>query len=113
MMRRQIRFGPSLMNPLFAWQLFGLRVAETLVASSQVIAHRTRRNNTPAQIFEMGNEKMQAAMESSHAMARHWMSMSGREATTVMNAWPHMLAMSLAPFHSRARKNARRIRRIR
>jgi hypothetical protein len=101
------------MNPVFAWQMFGLRVAETLVASSHVIAHRTRRNNTPAQLFEMGNEKVQAAMESSHALARHWMAMSGREPMSVLNAWPHMLASSLAPFHSRARRNARRFGRTR
>ena len=101
------------MNPLFAWQMLCLRTAETMLASSQVIAHRTRRNNTPAQLFEMGNEKVQAAMESSHALARHWIAMSGREAITVWNAWPQMLSRGLAPYHSRARKNARSVRRIR
>jgi hypothetical protein len=98
------------MNPLFAWQMLGFRVAETLLASSHVISHRTQRQNTPAQLFEMGNEKVQAAMESSHALTRHWMSMAGRDPLDVWAAWPKMLASGLAPFHTRAKKNARRVR---
>ncbi len=100
----------SAFGPLFAWQMLGVRVAETLVASSHVISHRTQRRNSPAQMFEMGNEKVQAAMESSHALARQWMALSGRDPMAIWAAWPKVLASGLAPFHARVKKNARRAR---
>ena len=112
-MPRRKQYGPTVLNPLFAWQMLGFRVAETMVASSHVISHRTQRQNSPAQLFAMGNEKVQAAMEASHALTRHWMSMAGRDPLDVWAAWPKMLASGLAPFHSRVKKNARRVRTIR
>ncbi len=107
-MPRRIRYGSAVLNPLFAWQALGLRTAETMVASSRVISHRTQRQNTPAQILEMSSEKVHAAMESSHALTRHWMALSSRGPMAVWIAWPRMLAGGLAPYHARARKNARR-----
>lgn len=107
------RYNSTVLNPLFAWQMLGLRMAETLVASSHVISHRTGRNNTAAQLFEMGSEKVQAALESSHAVSRHWMALSGRDPLAVWSAWPQMLSSGFAPFHARATRNARRIRRPR
>lgn len=83
-------------------------MAETMVASSRVISHRTRRHNNNAELFEMGSEKLSAALESSHALARHWMRLSGRDPLAVWNAWPHLLSSGLAPFHARATRNARR-----
>lgn len=111
-MPRRIR-SANVLNPLLAWQALGLRMAETLFASTHVIAHRTARHNSPAQIFEMGNEKVQAAMESSHALARQWTAISGRDPMAVLTAWPDMLASGLAPFHARATRNARRAARRR
>jgi hypothetical protein len=64
---------------LLAWQRLSMRMAETMVASSRVISHRTRRQNSHAQLFEMASEKVSASMESSQALARHWMRMSGRD----------------------------------
>ena len=110
-MPRRIRYGPALLNPLFAWQKLGVRVAETMVASSHVISHRTRRQNNAAELFDMGAEKVEAALESSQALARHLMAMSGRDPMALWRAMPHMLTSSLAPFHARARRNARRFRR--
>ncbi|MGZ5583815.1 MAG: hypothetical protein ACXWF2_12000 [Usitatibacter sp.] len=112
-MTRRIRRSAAALNSLLAWQALGLRVAETMLASTQVIAHRTRRRNEPAQLFEMGNEKVQAAMESSHALARQWMSLSRRSPAALWTAWPNVLASGLAPFHARATKNARRATRAR
>lgn len=80
-----------------------------MAASAQVIGHRARRTNGPAQLFEMGNEKVQAAMESSRAMTRQWLAMQGD-----LGSWSRWIALAssgLAPFHARALKNARRARR--
>jgi hypothetical protein len=79
-----------------------------LAASAQVIHHRTRRSNNAAQLFEMGNEKVQAAIESSHAMTRHWLKMQGRPSPALWNDWAALLASGLTPFHARALRNARR-----
>ena len=98
-----------MLETLLAWQRLGLRMAETMVASSRVISHRTQRQNSHAQLFEMGSEKVSAALESSQALARQWMRLSGRDPLAVMYAWPDVLASGLKPFHSRVRRNARRI----
>jgi hypothetical protein len=85
-----------------------VQAAEMMAASARVIHHRTNRRNTPAQLFEMGNEKVQAAIESSHAMARHWLAMQGRAGTVPWSQWAGLLASGLTPFHARALRNARR-----
>jgi hypothetical protein len=91
-----------------------LRTAEMLVASAQVINHRSRRRNNAADLFEMGNEKVQAAMESGHAMTRHWLAMSpGSSVPALSKHWAALLTSGLMPFHSRARRNARRSKRRR
>ena len=112
-MIRRSRRGAAALNSLFAWQSLGLAMAETLLASSQVIAHRTNRSNGAAQLFEMGSEKVQAAFESSNALARQWTALSRRSPAYAWVAWPHLLASGLAPFHARATKNARRLARAR
>ena len=106
------RFGiTSRTNPFMAWQRLGFRTAETLLASTQVISHRTQRQNTPAQIFEMGSEKVAAALASSQALASHCIRLAGRDPFALWAAWPQMLASGLAPFHARATRNARALRR--
>ena len=97
-----------MIETFLAWQRLGLRVAETMVASSRVISHRTQRQNNHAELFEMGSEKVSAALESSQALARHWMRLSGRDPLAVWYAWPKMLASGLKPYHARATRNARR-----
>jgi hypothetical protein len=95
-------------NPLFAWTMLGLQATEMMAASAHVIHHRTRRKNSPAQLFEMGNEKMQAAIESSHAMARQWMRLQRNPGADFFHQWAAMLASGMKPYHSRALQNARR-----
>lgn len=112
-MRRRSRRGAATLDSLFAWQSLGLTIAETLLASSQVIAHRTSRSNNAAQLFEMGSEKVQAALQSSNALARQWAALSRRSPSAAWMAWPRLLASGLAPFHARATKNARRVSRQR
>ena len=63
----------SFPDPFLGWGALAFKTAEMMAASAVVIPHRTSRNNTPAQLFEMGSEKVQAALEASHAMSRHWM----------------------------------------
>jgi hypothetical protein len=101
------------MNPFLEWQSLGLRMAETMVASSHVISRRTGRHNSAAQLFEMGSEKVLAAMESSHAMSRHCLALAGRDPLAMWTAWPAMLASGLAPYHTRVTRNSRRFRRSR
>lgn len=78
-----------------------------VATSGHVIARRTRRNNSPAQLFRMGNEKAQAAIESSHAMTRAMMRMPGSDPLALWNAWAATLAGGLAPYRSRVMRNAR------
>jgi hypothetical protein len=98
-------------NPFMAWQRLGFRAAETLIASTHVISHRTQRQHTPAQIFEMGSEKVLAAMKSSQAVAGHCIRLAGRDPFAFWAAWPRVLASGLAPFHARAMRNARALSR--
>jgi hypothetical protein len=85
-----------------------LQATEMMAASARVIHHRTSRKNNAAQIFEMGNEKLQAAIESSHAMTRHWLTMQHRPGPAAWHLWAGLLASGLTPFHARALRNARR-----
>ena len=67
-------------NAALAWSTLGLRWMEMMAASGQVIAYRTQRRNTPAQLFTMGSEKVEAMVESYNAVARHaltWPASSG------------------------------------
>ena len=96
------------LNPFFAWGSLALQAAEMMTASAQVIHHRTSRNNSPAQLFEMGNEKVQAAIEASHAMTRQWMKMGGATGPTSLEQWAALWTSALTPFHARAVSNARR-----
>jgi hypothetical protein len=98
------------LNPFLAWGTLALRSAEMMAASAQVIAHRTSRKNTAAQLFEMGNEKVQAAIASSHAMTRNMLGLSHRAALDPWSAWASVYSSALAPYRTRAMKNARRAR---
>ena len=94
-------------DPFLGWGALGLKTLEMMAASSGVIQHRTNRKNSAAQWFEMGNEKIQAAIEASHAMTRQWMRMGVQPGPA---QWAALYASALAPFHSRAVANARRSR---
>lgn len=74
------RYGGTSLGPLFAWVALGMKCAEMLAASSQVIQHRVGRMmlSGPApsaadrREFEvMGSEKITAGLASSRAMGRH------------------------------------------
>jgi hypothetical protein len=107
MKRRQRRSLPT--DPFTAWGTLALRTTEMLAASARVINHRTTRRNNPAQLFEMGNEKLQAAIESSHAMTRAWLAMGNPASLGASwNQWATLFTRGLTPFHRRALRNARR-----
>ena len=91
-----------------AWSTLGLKWMEMLAASGQVIAHRTHRRNTPAQLYTMGSEKVEAMIESSNAMARYLMSARPATALAAWDAWARLLTSGMAPYHARATRNARR-----
>ena len=84
---------------------------EMLAASARVIHHRTNRHNSPAQLFTMGSEKMEAALEASHAMTRHWLALQNRGNVDLWTHWPWLLASGMRPFRTRALSNARRLSR--
>ena len=96
---------------LFAWNDLGLRWLEMMNASSQVFAHRTGRNNTPAQLFHIGHEKVSAGMEASLAMAKQLQRFPTGNGLHAWDAWVRMLASGMAPYHRRATRNARSLRR--
>jgi len=151
--------------PFMLWNDLALRTGEMLVASAQVIGHRTQRiataGHSPSQrdrreFTRMGIEKVEAASESVWAMGRHlttlnaelgtrawkdwmaagnaWMSLaasrsvpqaiarqgkllrtvsaSTASASTLSGAAARMTKQGLAPIHSRATANAKRLARI-
>jgi len=98
-------------DPFLAWGHLGLQAMEMLAASARVIQHRTSRRNSPAQIFTMGCEKVEAAVEASHAMARHWLALQSRGPVDPWTQWPWLLASGMRPFRTRALSNARRVSR--
>ena len=84
---------------------------EMLAASGQVVARRTSRANTPAQLFGMGSEKVEAAIESSNAMTRQMIGFPSGNAFAIWDAWARVLTSGVAPYHARAVRNARAGRR--
>ena len=100
-------------NAAIAWSTLGFKWLEMMSASGQVIARRSRRNNTPAQLFGMGSEKVQAALESSHAMSRHMARFPTADPMAMWNAWARVMASGMAPYRSRAVRNAKAGRRAR
>ena len=90
-----------------AWNTLGFKWLEMMTASSQVIARRTRRQATPARLYRMGAEKMEAAIESSNAMAKEMIALEAHDLMALSNAWARVLASGLAPYHSRVTRNAR------
>jgi len=92
----------------FAWTTLGLKWMEMMAASGQVIARRTSRVNTPAQWLMMGSEKVEAAVHSSAAMTRQMMKARRFDPMAPWDAWTRLLLAGVAPYHSRATRNARR-----
>jgi hypothetical protein len=101
----------SPLDPLLVWGYLGVQTMEMLAASARVIHHRTHRRNSPAQLFTMGSEKVEAALEASHAMTRHWLSMQDKSAYDIWAHWPALMSAGMRPFRTRALGNARRISR--
>ncbi|MEO8848176.1 MAG: polyhydroxyalkanoate granule-associated phasin [Casimicrobiaceae bacterium] len=107
--------------PLSAWLALGMRVAQMYASSAHVIGHRTQRmmlagpvpsRRDRAEFARMGSEKVEAAMESSSAMAASLMTLN-------MQLWTRAtqgsfaaatralaLAASTTPAQSRARQAA-------
>ncbi len=96
------------MTAMLAWNTLGLNWLQMMSASGQVMARRSRRRNTPAQLFGMASEKVQAALESSQAMSRHMARFPTADPLAMWNAWARLMASGMAPYRSRAVRNARR-----
>ncbi len=111
--------------PGMLWMQWAWKMGEMLLASAQVITHRSamihdaRGRPTPAQAREftrMGAEKLEAyTLASAHAMqgwVKLWLQLAG-------SSWPSMSARSasiarlservLRPVHGKATANARRL----
>ena len=84
-----------------------------MAASGQVIARRTRRAPSPAQLFTMGSEKVEAALAASNAMTRQLIGFPTHDPIAMWSAWARVLASGVAPYHARAKRNARATRRRR
>lgn len=84
---------------------------QMMAASAQAFAHRTGRANTAPQLFEMGSEKMLAAMESWNAMARRALVLPSASLPAMWGAWARMLSGGMTPYRARAVRNARAARR--
>ena len=100
-------------NAAIAWSTLGAKWLEMMSASGHVIARRSSRSNTPAQLFGMGSEKVQAALEAGHAMSRRMVGMPLADPLAMWTAWARVLGSGMAPYHARAVRNARSGRRSR
>jgi hypothetical protein len=102
---------PPLAAASLAWMRLGLQWMEMASASTQAFAHRAGRRNTPAQVFEMGSEKLLASIESSTAMGRRMLVPPAANPLAMWTAWLQLLASGMTPYRVRAVSNARRSRR--
>jgi hypothetical protein len=80
-----IKRSNAVMNPFFAWSELAAKTGEMMMASAQVIQHRTGRMATAGPIPDlkdqrefrlMGQEKIEAIAESTQAMALQMMTMN-------------------------------------
>jgi hypothetical protein len=118
--------------PFVVWSELAMKTGEMMLASAQVIGHRTHRiakaGATPnardrREFTLMGREKVEAAHESAFAMGSQIARMNSQLG---LKAWQDMMAAGsamlsltaqvasrgLAPIHSRATANAKRLRRL-
>ena len=98
---------PLPLTAALAWTALGLQWMEMMAASSHVIARRTRRAPTPVQWYRMGSEKVEAAVASGNAMTRQLMGFPMHDPMAMWDAWARVLASGVAPYRSRAIRNAR------
>ena len=101
----------SPLDPYLAWGHLGVQAMEMLAASARVIHHRTQRRNSPAQLFTMGSEKVEATLEASHAVTRHWLTLKDQGGIGFWTQWPGLVSAGMRPFRTRALSNARRLSR--
>ena len=104
---------PLPVTAALAWSTLGLKWFEMMAASGHVIASRTKRAPSPAQWVGMTSEKVEAAIASSSAMTRAMIGFPTRDPMAMWNAWARVLASGVAPYHTRAIRNARSRRRRR
>ena len=107
--RRRRKNNP--MGPLLAWTDLAFDTAQTLAASAQVIAHRSSRPASPVELYEMGSEKVEAAMHAQHAMLLQMFAMRTATPATFWTSYARLLANGLKPVKRRAVSNARRFAR--
>ena len=94
-----------------AWTSLGLQWMEMMAASNQVIARRMSRKPTASQWMHMGSEKGQAALASGSAMAGKMATLPFHDPMAMWTAWARLLSSGVAPYRSRAVRNAKRRRR--
>ena len=104
---------PLPVTAALAWSTLGLKWMEMMAASGQVIASRTRRAPTASQWIGMTSEKIEAAIASSSAMSRAMSGFPTHDPMAIWNAWARVLSSGVAPYHTRAIRNARSRRRRR
>lgn len=111
-------------NPFAIWTSLAFKTGEMMMASAQVIGHRTNRmvasgpmpNERDRREFSlMGQEKMEAASESVQAMAKHMMTLNQQIGAQAVG---HMLAgatdmLSLAISQTAGQALARQAKLIR
>jgi hypothetical protein len=100
----------SLQQPLTSWSHLALKTGEMLVASAQVIGHRTGRmvlagplpsERDRKEFTLMGQEKVEAAMQSAFDMSRQWMALGGGLGLRMWSDWLAATNAALALAASR------------
>ena len=109
MRKRPLRTPPAV-NALAAWSALGASCMKLMLASGPVIAHRTKRAQSPAEWYSIGTEKVLAGLESSRAMSRHLAGFPSTDPIAAWAAWGRMLGSGVRPYRVRAMRNARSLR---
>jgi len=111
-------------NPFLVWMQLGFKTSEMLFASSQVIGHRTHRMTMAGPVPNardrkeftlMGQEKIEAAMESSQAMASRLFALQIEMASAAFQQYlsgaTSLFAMAAFPASSMATGNRAKLMR--
>jgi hypothetical protein len=113
---KQNRSRNSLRNPFPVWTELALKSAEMIVASAQVISHRTRRmaaagampsERDRREFTLMGQEKIAAAGESAQAMFQHVVAnqhLASRAFQQMLAGATAMMSLAASPTVAQSRK---------
>ena len=107
---KRIRRGYSFFSPFLLWSNLAIKATDMMVASAQVIGHRTGRMASAGvapsvrdqrEFVLMGHEKIEAGSQSMQAMASHMMTASQRSGVQALQTMLRTSAALMSLANSR------------